>query len=143
MQFNESLDERETDSQSALRPGQRAFGLHEEIKDLRQQSRINADAGIAHADDDLRIFPLAGQPNAASLVRILGGVQQEIADNLGQAHDVAFEKEGLLRQRHMEFVALGVNGRLGGFHRAREHGGQVHPLFAQLDTIPHNARNIK
>src|SRR5262249_20541256 len=96
----------QAETQAAIPARVRAVSLAEPLEDVRQEERLDADAGIA--DRDLDLVSGAPQPrlDAPAFVCELDGVREQIPDGLLQTAAVA--------DHH---AALGVN------HRA-----QVHPF---------------
>ena len=50
MQFDEMPDDREAETEAAVRPSRRTVSLLEPIEDPRQKTRSYSDAGIANHD---------------------------------------------------------------------------------------------
>ena len=53
VQLDQVLDQRQADAQAALRAVERLVGLREQVEDVRQQRRRDADAVVLHRDHDL------------------------------------------------------------------------------------------
>ena len=51
--LDQAADQRQADAQAALRAGDRAVGLGEQVEDPRQQVRFDADAVVANAQHRL------------------------------------------------------------------------------------------
>ena len=88
MHFDQLADQGEPDSEPPLAAFQRRFGLPEWFKDTGQDLRINADAVISHADQEVVFVDTRRQPDAPSSIRELRGVVQKIGDDLIQSHRI-------------------------------------------------------
>ena len=61
---------RQADPQSALGPVERTGRLREQLKDVRQKLRFDADARILHADDRLPVLTADRQFDPAAAIRV-------------------------------------------------------------------------
>ena len=95
MQLDEASDERQADPQAALRPIQRLVGLHEEVEDVLLHLRRDADAGVADPQHGLVVLAGQADRDPAARLGVLGGVVQQVRDDLLQAGRVALDRDGL------------------------------------------------
>ena len=95
--------------------------LHERLEDALDHARRNSFSRVANTNDGMVVFQSGGDPDSAARVGVLGGIVQEVGQNLFepggipfQAHDLAgihFALENTLgcasyaRSRHMRFQA--------------------------------------
>jgi hypothetical protein len=87
--------------------------------------------------------PFGGQPDVATSLRVLGGVGQQVQEDLGQPGRVGVEVDRLGRQRDRQFMGLGLDGRAGRFHGTWDHRRQVNALLAELQFPPGDAGNVE
>src|SRR5262245_19303406 len=78
MHLDQLTDQRQTNSQSALRALKRSINLHEDVEDVWQLVRRNSDTSIAHSDDDLIIRLLGLKPNLTSFFTVLRSVIKQV-----------------------------------------------------------------
>ena len=52
----------------------------------------DADAAIAHRHDGAVVLVRCGDPDAAAFVGVLGGVVEEIGEDLREAHRIRFQE---------------------------------------------------
>ena len=71
VKLGQPANDRQTDAQPTFRPMQRAIGLGEQIEHIRQQIGADADAGVPHAEHDVRAFALSAEPNLAARHRCI------------------------------------------------------------------------
>ncbi|HEV8579350.1 MAG TPA: hypothetical protein VGX68_09740 [Thermoanaerobaculia bacterium] len=91
MQLGESLDQEESQSQTAAATVQAAFGLAERLEDPGEQLRVHADAGVAHGDGGvsaLRLLPRFDRDPPTALGE-LDGIVHHITDHLREPGGIA------------------------------------------------------
>ena len=111
MQAHELSREGQADAKTTLGAGVVVFGLLEEIKHLVEHRRLDADAGIAHADLHGIRADLRRQYHCAARRGVTGGVVEEVADGLGDAHFVDVEHDRRRGQSHVEVVISRIQRR--------------------------------
>ena len=117
--------------------------LHEQLEDAGQHVRGDADAVVPHPQHRLVALPLGRQPDAPVRLGVLGGVGQQVADDLGEPHRVGVEQQGFGRKSDAQLVALGVDERLDRLHRTGDDRGQFDPLLAEFDLAPHDPGHVE
>ena len=132
VQLDQSLGQRQPDAEAALRPLYRRSHLGEQPEDVRQMFGGDADAGVSHRDHCLAAPPLGGQPDVTGLLGVLGGVVQQVGEDLGQPDRVGAHHYRLGRQRHGQFVGRCFDERAGRFDGGVQYVGQIHSLRAKL-----------
>src|SRR6185369_17560175 len=93
MQLDEPLRDREPDAEAALRAIERLIALHEQIEDVRQDLRIDADALIAHANLHDALDPRQTDLNAPLVRRELRCIRQQVADHLREPVRIAVDDQ--------------------------------------------------
>ena len=125
VQFREPLYQSQSNPQSALRAVQRSLCLREQLQKMRQKCRGDADAAVAHANDELvgRLQPPApahqvdGQPDVTAFRGVLGGIVEQVHYNLFETRARRARRDHLRRQRYRKFMPTLFDQRLNGFHR--------------------------
>ena len=118
--------------------------LHEQLEDVRQHIRGDADAVVPHSQNRLRRLPArADQPDVSVRLGVLGRVRQQVADDLGQPHRVGVQEQRFGRKCDVEAVALDLDERLGRLDRTGDHGGEFHRLPAKFDLAPHDTGHVQ
>jgi hypothetical protein len=82
--FDQSTHQIQPDSQSALRPIQRAINLRELIENLGEHFRGNADTIIPDLHDHIAAFLFDGRPDVPTLRCELGTVVNKVGEYLSQ-----------------------------------------------------------
>jgi len=101
MHFDELLDDRQTDAQAALSAGRRMVDLVEEIKRLRQLFWRDADSGILDPDDDVGALIQRRRPYGAAILAVLGGVVQQVDDDLLETGEISIDPKSKKRRSVM------------------------------------------
>ena len=96
--FGQPLHQREADAQAAARAVDGVVRLHEQIEDLRQHLRRDADALVDHAHHGIVAFAADEHAHRALALRELERVRQQVADDLLEAHGIAVHPHGLGHQ---------------------------------------------
>ena len=93
VQLGERPDERQPDARAPLRAGERAVALGEEVEHPREQLGRDADPVVPDADDDLVPLDPGDELDAAPGRRVLGGVGQEVHEDLLEPGRVGLEPQ--------------------------------------------------
>ena len=107
--------------------------LREELEDLRQHRRLDPHPGISDPDRDLAVAVLGYQDDRAARVGVLGGVVQQVAEDLFQSHGVGREGEGIRRELDGQLVAAILDQGTSGGHRPVDDPAEVDHFPAKLD----------
>ena len=112
---------------------ERLLALHEQIEHMAQQ--LGRDAAALVFDDDLHqaIAFAQAQRNAAVGRRELGGVAEQVAQHLRQAHRVADDPQRLARQVDLDRARTLFERRLRELERTRDDCVHVDALVLQRD----------
>ena len=105
VQFHEAFHQRQPNADSAVGVLVSGIDLREHFEYLQQHRRCNADAVVAHADDDVRVLQQRMQFDQSARRRILGGIGQKVGNHLGEPHRVDIELDGSLRQFYEQLKA--------------------------------------
>jgi len=95
----------QADAQATFRAVQGTVYLRIHLEDVRELVGGNADARVLDGNHRIAALPLGGQPDAAPTLGILGGVVQQVHEDLGQPGQVRFEWDRVGRENDDEFVA--------------------------------------
>src|SRR5438128_3473816 len=98
MQFDQTPDQGETDAQPALGAIERMVNLGEEVKDVSEHFRGDADAAVAHAEYGVRAFARDTQAYAAAFLSELGGVVEKVGQHLRESRPIRLDVDWLVRQ---------------------------------------------
>src|SRR6185295_12742316 len=82
VQFHEVADDREAEAQSAILPAGSDVGLAEPLEHVRDELRMNADAGIADHDLDIASVAAHREIDHAVSRRELDRVREQVPDDL-------------------------------------------------------------
>ena len=113
MQCDEAAHEGEPHPEAAFRAFHGTARLGERGKEPRHDVLADADAVVAHADEDVICLAYDAQLNLPIGVGVLCRVDQQIAEDLRETHRIGVETHGLLRQVELQRVTLGIEQRSG------------------------------
>ena len=88
--------QRQANAESALRPLQRPINLREHVEDAGQHVAGDADAVVSHADDGITPFPFGGEPDVTAPLGVLGGVVQQVQEDLSEPDGIGVQMDRLL-----------------------------------------------
>src|SRR4051812_19010730 len=94
MQVNQVTDDRQAQTETALRTRRRAVGLPEAIKNVGNKFWWNADAGISHRDGEVRILMVNLHRDRAAFGCEFDGVAEKIPEDLLQTIWIAHHRKG-------------------------------------------------
>jgi hypothetical protein len=89
VQLDEVAHDRQSESKSAVTPRRRAVGLTEALEHVRQELRLDPEAGVGHAQLQMRGGTRERDADPAVGRRELHGVGEQIPDHLLQAIGIA------------------------------------------------------
>jgi hypothetical protein len=139
VQLEQALRQREADAEPWLCRAARQAGLHEHVEDARQRVRRDADAVVAHTNDDVVILPLCAERDFAARIGVLGRVVEEVGEYLREARGVALHDEGIARQRDGQAVVARLDERAAGLHRRGDDERKLDAVLPQLDLASRDA----
>ena len=141
------MHQAQADTQAALRAVQRAVSLREQIENVRQQFRRNADAAVTHPQHggvaSTADGPLDGQRYAAPVLGVFGGVGQQVNQHLFQSRGVSPQADRLKRHRHRQFMPVLRDQRLRRLHRALDDAAEHDLLLPKLNPAGADARDLQ
>src|SRR5262249_31071996 len=94
MQFDQMLDQGESQAQAAETPRGRRVALLEPVKTIWQQGGFNSLPGVPHDDPHARAGAPQFYPHTPAFGRELDGVRYKIPDDLLQSGGVAGKLSG-------------------------------------------------
>ena len=110
VQLDEALHDRQPEAEPAVLARRRRIALPESFEQMRNEFRLDADAGVGDADLDMRVHALEHDLDLAVLRRELDGVRQQIPDDLLKTARIAGDRPGRRIEEFLEPDALGVGG---------------------------------
>ena len=140
---DEVAHDRQPDAEPAARPVERRVALREEVEDEGQEIGRDADPRVPDPDRDAVALALRRQPDGATPRRVLGGVAQQIADDLRQTRRIGVEAHRVAGQRDRERMAARVDARADHLDRLLDDRGQQDQLLAERDLPLGNARHVE
>ena len=143
MQRDETADDGQAQTQPALRAIQRLARLREHVEDARLHRRVDADAGVANADDHRVRVAARADLNRSSGLGVFGGVGQEIRHNLRKALSVGVNRAAAPGHANVEMVLALLEQGAGGFDRVGDDVGQLHVLFLEVDLSARDAGHVE
>src|SRR5262252_4523701 len=141
MQLDQVADQRETDSQPAMRRRVAAFGLPNALENVGQD--VGRDALARIADDDLDVRSDALEPNLdpSPAGRELHRVLQEIPDDLLQAPGVTADPQARFLQYQPQQDVLGLGGVTNCLEPILDDAAQVDRLHAEPQVARRDSRH--
>ena len=143
VQRDETADDGQAETQTALRAIQRLASLGEDVEHARLHLRFDADAGVANADHHRVCFPVRLDLNRSPGLGVLGGVGQEVRHHLRETLLVAVNRAPTPGYVDIEIVLALFEQRAGGLHGSGDDVGQLHVLFLELDLPPGDAGDVE
>src|SRR5258706_13388771 len=141
--LHEIPHQRQADAQALADALGRFVDLDEEVPDLRELVPSDADAVVAHADHHVVELAFCGDLDAPLPFGVLGRVEDEVLEDLLQAHAVGDDPERLLRKLHDHLVPADLDLALAGLDRVANLVVDVERLAAQLDGPARDPRDIQ
>ena len=143
MQLRQSLNQCQSDAESALRSIQRTLRLSKKIEHVWQQGRRNPHTGVAHANHAVGVLFVNSQPDPAAFFCVFGSIGQQVHDDLFESCGICIQPDWNSRQRHSQLMTLlleewpyGLNGPL---HDAADR----HPFLPQLHSTGRDSRDLQ
>ncbi len=143
VQLGQAADERQADTQAALGPVERLVDLDEEVEDVPLHLGGDPDAGVPYGQDGFVALSCQGDRNSASRLGVLGGVIQQIRDDLLQAGRVSLEPHGVGTHSRFELMSAGLHQRPTCLDGLRDDLVEVHRLLAKLDPPAGDPREVE
>ncbi len=133
VQLDQIAHQREADAQPALRMPSARMALRKHVENVRQ--RIGRDSGaiVVHRDHHVLTFAARAQRDAAARCGVLGGIVEQVGEDLREAHHVRLQHDRLRGKRHRELVLRGVDQRPARLERGVDHRCEIDRLLTQLD----------
>src|SRR6185437_11406016 len=106
MALDQPLHDGETGSEPALGAVQRAFTLHEDVEDPRQQIGRDAETIVGDLDDGIRTFTARPDLNLTPGIGVFDGIAEDVCDALHEAVEVTDDIQRLVTADHGGLVPL-------------------------------------
>ena len=131
MEFDQFLDQGQPNAQPPLLAVRALVGLCEQIEGAQQRVLVHADAVVADIDDGpVALRPgVDGHPAAGRCV--LGGIVEQIDQNLHDALGIAMNRQRLLGQVDLQFMAHTLQQGGGLLDGVAHQGAQVQAVLIQ------------
>jgi hypothetical protein len=117
MQLGEAAHECQPDAQPALRTIEGRRDLREHLEDIGQVLGFDADAGVANGDHRLVAFTLHAEPDVPAARRVLGGIVEQVEDDLCKARGIRTHAQHLVGQGDGDLVGARFDGGARAFDR--------------------------
>ena len=116
---------RKADAKTTLAQRDGVRVLDEQIEDVRQRLRRDADAVVRHRDDDSLVHDVRGQGHHSAVRGVLRSDVQQVAENLHQSDRIAFHLRSRQLQLQQQCLMPRVHARSACFDRDIEHAVHV------------------
>ena len=143
MHQHQPARQRQSDAQAAVGSVRRLVHLAEHLEDVAQVLGGDADAVVADGDLQQRAALRGLHRDAPARWCVLGGIDEQVGQYLGQSRHVGVDEHRLVRQCQRELVAGVGEQRLRQLKRTLDRAGDVQPLEAQCERLVHHARDIE
>ena len=125
--LHQALDQAQADAQPALGAVEAPLGLHEQVEDVRQLLGGDADARVPDPEHRAPPSRPAVSADVAARVGVLGGVVQQVVEDLLQPGRVGVQADRVVGQVDESARArVRSNERPAGLDGLRDDRGQVH-----------------
>src|SRR4051794_20798127 len=104
MQFDQTLNNGQSDSKTSFGTIDGSIALRKQVKDPGQHFFLDSDACVAHPDDDIAHLPRCRQSNSPARIGVLCGIREQIDQDLLQSQWIGLEAKLACRQRYTYFV---------------------------------------
>ena len=143
VQLDEAADERESDSEPSLGAVERPLDLREEVEHPWDHLGGDPDAGVAHTNHDVASIAVRGHEDPAALPGVLRRVVQEVADDLGEASQVAEYAQRVGRDLDGQRVVPCVDQRAARLDGARDDRRDLDRLAPEVDLPLRDAGDVE
>src|SRR5262245_18984498 len=141
--FHQAPHQRQSNAQSVLGGVRAAPPLVEHVKDEGQHVRRDSSAVVLHGNRCLIPAPFGDQANEPTSLGILGGVVQQVGDDLREAGEVAIEEQRLWWLGNDELVPESVDQGTARLYSGVQDVAQSDPIFPKLQLAAGNASEIQ
>src|SRR5438093_8223418 len=147
MQSQQTLNDRQADSQSTFRPIEQPIALHEEIEHSCFELVRQTDTAVMHAHDGLVAFAADAKPDMATVRSVLRGIVEDVLEYLCQPRQIGLDAQwpvgGCLIQDDLEGVLARVDQRstrLDGTHDRRI---ELYQFLMQYDLAARDSAHVE
>ena len=121
----------------------RPVSLREHIEDTGEQISWNADAVIADTDHRFVVLTRSAHHHDTLRRRVLGGIENEVGDDLLDAHGIGVEDQRLFRYGDGQRVLARIDEGAGRIQRIGDGCRDIDGLLAKLDGSSRDARDFE
>ena len=143
MQRDQAAYDRQPQPEAALGAVRCLGAPREEIEYLSQHPGIDPFALVAHVRDDPIAIALGREDDLLPLPAVLGGVVQQVGEDLNHPVRVDVDGQPVGRDRDAQGLALLAKQRESDLGGLRRDGGELHALSVQFDLAAGDARDIE
>ena len=141
--FGQLSGQGETDAEPAFGAIERAVGLGEQVEHAAAHFGRQADAVVGDADHGLAVFGESADLDAPAFGRVLGGVGEQVGDDLLGARGIGEERHRLVGHVDRQLVLLLVHDRPHSVGGAADDRQDIDVFLLEGDLIAVDARNIE
>src|SRR5690606_22495275 len=143
VQLDDVPDEREPETEATDPSRGRAVRLLEAIEHVREKARIDAGAGIGHAEDDVRPLLPDLDPNATVRPGEFHRVREQVPDHLLQALGIRNERAELAPRIELELDAFGLCRGTNDVHGVARDGDEIGGFALELELARDDPGDIE
>ena len=143
VQFRQPLHQRQTDAQAAFGAAQCHLGLREHAEQRDHAVGRETDAVVRDGHHQLLAFDARAQRNASARVGVLGGVGEQVRQQLRDAQRIRMQRGRTRRQLDRQRVALGIDHRARRLHGHVDDRAQRHVALLELELALGDARDVE
>ena len=144
MQLDEALHEREPEAEPAARAREASILLRERLEHAGEDVRLDPLAGVAHLEEGVGAGVLA-EPHRhrAATGRELGGVAEQVPEDLREPGRVALHRNGRERELHDELEPRQLERKAVVLDRVAHEHREIERHTAELDAAARDARDVE
>ena len=117
--------------------------LGEQVEDARQDIGRHAAAVIRDGDQHLGALAPRPQADFPATVGVLGGVAQQVGDDLRQPHRIRVHRQGVVGHLEQQLMVCRIQQGLAGLEHAVQGCGHVDRFWPQLHLAARDARDFQ
>jgi hypothetical protein len=129
--------------ETAAHPLRRRRQLGEQLEDAGKVLGGDAGAGVLDTHCHLGAVARGAQPDATAALGELGGIVEQVREDLGEADRVGVEVDGVGRQRQFQVLAGALDEGPRDLQGLVQHGAQRNPLPAQLQLAAGDPADVE
>ncbi len=126
-----------------MRSIERLLLLGERFEDVRQRVAVDTNSVVPHQQNHVAALDPGFDRDLASRLRVLGGVGQQVRDDLGKSRGVAVHHQTPIRDVDLQLVALRLEQGARHLDGAGHQIGYLHRLLFQLHLALGDAGHVE